>query len=177
MSILCDGPAADQTLRTMYEQHAPILLAYAERFTQDRGIAEDVVQETFVRAWQNLPRLLADPRPVRGWLLHVTRNLLTDAARAARTRPAMPTADFAVSREPSHDGGLDGLLDHTELTEAMRRLSPVHREILIETFFRDAATHTTARRLGVPPGTVRSRLHYALRELHHHLEALDYAAA
>jgi RNA polymerase sigma-70 factor (ECF subfamily) len=160
------GSQADETaLRALYTGHARVLLAYAERFTGDRGLAEEIVQETFLRAWRHLDRLQADPRPPRMWLLHVTRNLLTDAARAARCRPAPPPAYVPVAVEPHADDGLTRFVDHAELADALRRLSPAHRDVVIATFFDDQSLTTTARRLGVPPGTVRSRLHYALREL------------
>jgi len=78
---------ADDALRALYAEHGRAVLAYAERFTSDRGRAEDIVQETFLRAWRQLPGLLEDERPVRAWLLRVTRRLLIDAARAAGARP------------------------------------------------------------------------------------------
>jgi len=155
----------EAALRALYAEHAGLLLAYSERFTGDRGLAEDIVQETFLRAWRHLDRLLADPRPPRVWLLHVVRNLLTDAARAARARPAPPPARTPPAGEPGVDGGLDRLVDEAVLAEALRRLSPAHRQVVIATFYHDQPLTATACSLGVPAGTLRSRLHYALREL------------
>jgi hypothetical protein len=80
---------AGRAVRALYAEHGPALLAYAVRFTADRGRAEDVVQETFLRAWSQLPGLLDDARPARAWLLRVTRRLLIDAARAAHARPML----------------------------------------------------------------------------------------
>jgi RNA polymerase sigma-70 factor (ECF subfamily) len=157
--------AGEAALRALYAEHAGVLLAYSERFTGDRGLAEEIVQETFLRAWRHLDRLQADPRPPRVWLLHVARNLLTDAARAAQTRPAPPLARTVPAIEPRFDGGLSQLVDHSELADALRRLSPAHRQVVIATFYHDEPLTATAHRLGVPAGTVRSRLHYALREL------------
>jgi RNA polymerase sigma-70 factor (ECF subfamily) len=73
----------EDVLLAMYAQHRPAVLAYAEGFTRDRGRAEDIVQETFLRAWRHLPQLLASDRPVRPWLLHV-------AHRLHRRRPRCP---------------------------------------------------------------------------------------
>jgi len=165
---------ADDALSALYAQHGTALLAYAERFTGDRGRAEDIVQETFLRAWRHLPGLLEDERPVRSWLLRVARRLLIDAARAANARPTL--AEDGLSTEPAVDGGLEQLLDQTILLGAMQRLSPVHQHIVIETFFRGTPMHLTAARLGVPAGTVRSRLHYALSQLRRQLEPGQVAA-
>jgi len=153
----------EETLRFLYAEHGRALLAYAERFTGDRGRAEDVVQETFLRAWRQLPGLLEDQRPVRAWLLRVSRRLLVDAARAARARPPLGPAD--PSREPTVDDGVERVLDHAVLTDALRRLSPAHRHIVIETYLLGTPINSTAARLGVPAGTARSRLHYALAQL------------
>ncbi|MDT4964354.1 MAG: polymerase sigma-70 factor, subfamily [Pseudonocardiales bacterium] len=155
-------------LKTLYADHGRALLAYAERFTNDRGRAEDVVQETFLRAWRRLPGLLEDDRSVRAWLFLVTRRLLVDSARAESTRPAL--ADEEPTIEGIVDGGFDRLLDHTILVEAMQRLSEPHQQILVETFFAGHPVHVAAARLGVPPGTARSRLHYAISQLRRQLD-------
>jgi RNA polymerase sigma-70 factor (ECF subfamily) len=158
----------DDALRGLYVEHGAALLAYAERFTADRGRAEDIVQETFLRAWRHLPRLMADERPIRPWLLRVARRLLIDATRAAHARPQI--SDDDVSAEPMVDGGFDRLLDQNVLLDAMRHLSPAHRQIVIETFFVGTPMHLTAARLGMPAGTARSRLHYALGCLRQQLD-------
>jgi RNA polymerase sigma-70 factor, ECF subfamily len=158
----------DDALRTLYAQHRHAVLAYAEGFTQDRGQAEDIVQETFLRAWRHLPRLLADDRPVRPWLLQVARRLLIDAARAARARPVL--AEQKPDADPAVDGGLEHLVDQTVLVDALGQLSERHRQIVVETFYADSPMHVTAARLGVPAGTARSRLHYALDHLRRQLD-------
>ena len=165
----------DDALRELYAQHGAALLAYAERFTNDRGRAEDVVQETFLRAWRHLPRLTEDERPARPWLLRVARRLLIDAARAAAVRPTVALEDRYT--EPSVNGGMDEFLDQSIVLDALRRLSPAHRQIVIETFYFGTPTHITAARLGVPAGTARSRLHYALTQLRRQLESSNCIAA
>ena len=154
---------ADFALRMLYRDHAAALLAYAIWFTDDRQAAEDAVQETFLRAWRHLPRLMGDGRPLRPWLRQVLRNVLTDAARVARNRPTSPLSETAV--EPEVDGGYDTVLDRGLLTRALRRLSPEHRLVLLEIYYRDVPAERAATALGIPAGTVRSRHHYALRAL------------
>ena len=75
---------ADAAIRQLYATHAPALRRYVERFSPDRTGADDIVQETFIRAWRHLPQLSQDDRPIRPWLFRVARNLLTDASRAAK---------------------------------------------------------------------------------------------
>src|SRR5690242_3171939 len=77
----------DAVISQLYSLYAKALRRYVEQFSPDPASAEDIVQETFIRAWRHLPRLSADDRPVRPWLYRVARNLMIDANRAARTRP------------------------------------------------------------------------------------------
>jgi RNA polymerase sigma-70 factor, ECF subfamily len=72
---------ADAAIRQLYFDHAEALFSYVRRFCRDQASADDIVQETFIRAWRHLPRL-RDGRPIRPWLFRVARNLLTDADRA-----------------------------------------------------------------------------------------------
>lgn len=158
---------ADAVVREMYSRHATELHAYAERFCLDSAEADDIVQETFIRAWHHLPKLSADDRPVRPWLYRVARNLLIDADRAARSRPTtVPAQPDAVIGD---DASLDQVLDRQLVCDALQHLSPAHRTMLVETFYRGRTLAAVARKLGIPDGTARSRLHYALHALRRQL--------
>jgi len=165
---------ADAALRQLYSRHARALHGYVERFCRDSASADDIVQETFIRAWRHLPQLSADDRPVRPWLFRVARNLLTDADRAARSRPV--TVQAQPAEDARDDTGLDQVLDRQLVTRALQHLSPAHQAVLVETFYRDGTLATVARQLGIPHGTARSRLHYALHELRRQLQDHDAAA-
>jgi RNA polymerase sigma-70 factor (ECF subfamily) len=165
---------ADAAIRELYSHHAKALHGYVERFCPDRGSADDIVQETLIRAWQHLPRLTADDRPVRPWLFRVARNLLTDADRAARARPVTAPAEAPeVARD---DAGLDQVLDRQLVADALQQLSPAHRTVLVETFYHGRTLATVAHQLGIPDGTARSRLHYALDALRKQLQERDAIA-
>jgi RNA polymerase sigma-70 factor (ECF subfamily) len=135
--------------------------------------AEDALQETFLRAWRNLPRLVSDDRPPRPWLRRVLRRVLIDAARAARARTTRLVEDFAVG---ATDGGFDTVLDREILSTAMQHLSPLHRQVLVGIYYRDLTAEHLAAELGIPVGTVRSRLHYALMSLREQLTSGQGAA-
>jgi RNA polymerase sigma-70 factor (ECF subfamily) len=164
---------ADAAIRQLYATHAAALRRYVERFCPDRTSADDIVQETFIRAWRRLPRLSQDNRPVRPWLFRVARNLLTDAARAARSRPV--SAQPEPEEEMRDDTRLDQVLDRQLVTGALAHLSPAHRMVLLETFYRGGNAATVAHQLGIPHGTARSRVHYALRALRKQLRDPDAA--
>jgi RNA polymerase sigma-70 factor (ECF subfamily) len=165
---------ADAAIRQLYCRHAEALHAYAERFCTDRSNADDVVQETFIRAWRHLPKLSADDRPIRPWLFRVARNQLIDADRAARARPlvvqALPDEDAGT------DAGLDQVLDRELVSAALQHLSLAHRTVLIEAFYNGGSLAAVARKLGIPHGTARSRMHYALLALRQQLRENDAIA-
>lgn len=80
---------AEALIRDLYTEHGRSLLAYTARLTGvDHGFAEDMVPETLLRAWKHADRLTEDVSSVRGWLLTVARNLVTDRLRTKAVRPA-----------------------------------------------------------------------------------------
>ncbi|MEP7024049.1 MAG: sigma-70 family RNA polymerase sigma factor [Actinomycetota bacterium] len=166
---------ADAAIRQLYARHATALLRYVERFCPDRASADDIVQETFIRAWRHLPQLTADNRPIQPWLFRVARNLLTDAARAAKSRPV--TAQPQGDEDSCDDTRLDQVLDRQLVSDALAHLSPAHQAVLVETFYRGGTTKTVAHQLGIPHGTARSRIHYALRALRRELPDYDAIAS
>jgi RNA polymerase sigma-70 factor (ECF subfamily) len=166
--------ASGEALRDLYRDHATALLRYAKWFTDDPAAAEDAVQETFLRAWRHLPRLLADGRPLRPWLRQVLRHVLIDVDRTARAK--RETLHDTMPVEGEVDGGYESLLDRGVLAAVLRDLSPAHREVLVQTYYCDAPAEQVAVRLGIPTGTVRSRLHYALRAVRVQLDALADAS-
>jgi RNA polymerase sigma-70 factor (ECF subfamily) len=94
----CD---ADAAIRQLYTRYGKSLHGYVERFCRDGASADDIVQETFIRAWRHLPQQGADDRPIRPWLFRVACNLLIDADRAARSRPMTvqaETTDAGITR-------------------------------------------------------------------------------
>ncbi len=171
-AITCDHDRrlpgdADAAIRQLYCHHSDALHLYVERFCPDPASADDIVQETFIRAWRHLPRLSADDRPIRPWLFRVARNLLIDADRAARARPLVSQAP--LEEDGQTDSGLDQVLDRELVSAALQRLSPAPQAVLVEAFYNGNSLVGVARELGIPHGTARSRLHYALQALRQQL--------
>ncbi len=159
-----DGGTAERELRALYDAHALALLRYALRLCDgDRALAEDLVQETLVRAWRNLDRLDPSAAPVRPWLFTVANHLAIDAHRARSARPR-EVGDGALVGMPGLDR-LEGELDRIIVTDALQSLSAEHRAVIVETYYRGHTVAEAAAVLGIPPGTVKSRCYYALRAL------------
>jgi RNA polymerase sigma-70 factor, ECF subfamily len=143
-------------------EHSEALLAYVQRLVHgDRQLAEDIVQETLLRAWTNRDRVPAGSR--RPWLFVTARHLVIDAYRARRARPIEVSAEL-VDLAPKLDD-LDATLDAIVVADALRTLSPEHRVVLFDSYYRGQTASQIAEARGIPPGTVRSRMHYALQAM------------
>ncbi|WP_112470008.1 sigma-70 family RNA polymerase sigma factor [Streptomyces triticisoli] len=158
----------EELLRTLYAEHAGPLFHYVLRLTSgDWQWAEDVVQETLLRAWQHPAAFDPARGPARAWLCTVARNLVIDAHRARQARPAEAGGEMlerAAEQTPGEDG-IEQALQSWAVADAVRTLSPDHRAVLLETYYRGRTMAEAARVLGIPVGTVKSRTYYALHAL------------
>jgi len=159
-------------MRALHEEHGDALFAHALRLAGgDRQRAEDLVQETLLRAWRHPESLDPERGSVRAWLFTTARNVAIDAWRRRSARVGEVVTDEVPEPPPAVDEA-DRAVEAWTVAEALGRLSPLHREVLIECFYRGRSVSEAAARLGVPPGTVKSRTHYALRSLRLILEEM-----
>lgn len=159
-----------QLLRALHDEHAGALWSYVVSLTGgDHTRAQDVVQETLLRAWRHPTVLDQSTRSARSWLFTVARNLVIDESRSGHRRK-----EVAAERLPERDvyDNTDSVLQAWLVAEALTKLSDQHRQALIECFYRGHSVSEAATRLGVPAGTVKSRLHYGLRALRLVLEEM-----
>ncbi|MGH3383560.1 MAG: sigma-70 family RNA polymerase sigma factor [Nocardioidaceae bacterium] len=162
-------------MRQLHDEHGPALWRFCLRLVgNDHGRAEDVVQETMLRAWRHRDVLETSPPALRAWLYTVARNIVIDGWRSPRTRSETPVAE--VPEGGPQDDESDQLLLSWIVADALTRLSPDHRAVLLECYYRGRPVAEAARRLGVPEGTVKSRTHYALRALKLALEEMGVSA-
>jgi RNA polymerase sigma-70 factor, ECF subfamily len=166
----------DETaLRAAYDAHADELFGFAQNQLRDRGLAEEAVQETFLRAWRSADRYEPEKGSLRTWLFSICRNVVIDLARHRAVRPIR--ADVPVEDQllpVSDDDVFDRSLTTFQVEEALRRLTDEHRTVLMETFYKGLPATEVAVELSVPVGTVRSRQYYALRALRLALEEMGW---
>ncbi|WP_445330546.1 sigma-70 family RNA polymerase sigma factor [Streptomyces sp. GSL17-111] len=169
-AVVADRTSQDDALmRALYDEHAGPLLAFVLRLVGgDRHRAEDVVQETLLRAWRNAEQLQRATGSVRPWLVTVARRIVIDGHRNRKARPQEVDAT-PLEAIPAADE-IDRALRLMTISEAMADLTDAHREALVETYFKGRTVNEAAEVLRVPPGTVRSRVFYALRSMKLSLE-------
>jgi RNA polymerase sigma-70 factor (ECF subfamily) len=153
-------------IRVLYDEHAAALWRYALRLTGDRARAEDVVQETLLRAWEH-PEVADDSeRSARAWLFTVARNMIIDERRSSRFRNEVSSLDGSGgATERAGPDEVNAALDRQLIGDALAQLSPEHRAVVRRSYDLGWTTARIADDLQIAEGTVKSRLHYALRAL------------
>ncbi|MEU6348472.1 sigma-70 family RNA polymerase sigma factor [Streptomyces sp. NPDC047072] len=168
---MSDARPAALSLLPAAERHRPHLLRYANRLTAgDLHRAEDIVQETMLRAWLNDLDVHDEDHRI-AWLRRVAHNLAVDAHRRDRSVPVDTLPEDALHRPGVTGDPADTVVERQVVRRALGRLSPEHREVLFHIHLRDRTRAETARVIGVPQGTVKSRNHYALEAMRREIPA------
>ena len=141
-----------EAMRSLYRIYGGELFGFANRSLGDRGLAEEIVQEVFLRAWRHAGRYDPSRAAVRTWLYQIARHAIIDARRRAAARPGL-----------AHDAGDD---------EAAGGATLEHRQMIRMAQFRGLSMREIADHTGLPLGTVKSRTWYALRSLRLVLEEM-----
>jgi RNA polymerase sigma-70 factor, ECF subfamily len=155
---------ADELVTALYTDNGPFVLAYVTSLLKDRFLAEDVVQETMLRAWRHCAQLSEEKGSVRGWLIKVAHNIAMDKIRMRRSRP-VEVAEDAAPEEPVVADHADAVVTALHVRRALAKLTPEHRAVLVQIYLNGCTAREAAARLGIPEGTVFSRSYYALRIL------------
>lgn len=160
--ISCDREAFVRGLHARYARH---LLRVVCRYTNgDRQWAEDVVQETMLRAWRHADLLQrGEHTSLLPWLVTAARRMVINDLRAKRARP--PEADGELLRVVPVPDHTDRTLDRAVVNGALATLSDPHRDVIVAIYLNGWPLNDVAGALDVPVGTVKSRAHYALRAL------------
>ncbi|MEV3987737.1 sigma-70 family RNA polymerase sigma factor [Streptomyces sp. NPDC049837] len=155
----------ERALEELQREHGPALLSFLLGLTYgDKQRAEDLLQETLVRAWQHPEAFEAPYESMRPWLFTVGRRLAIDARRSRMARPT-EIGDGVLAGTPDPSDVTESAVAALDVRAAVRELSPEHRAVLVRIYFDGLTVNEAAADLGIPAGTVKSRSHYALRAL------------
>lgn len=171
--LLARAAAGDHepTLRALYQRYETRLYGFGLRLLGgDRGLAEELVQESFVRLWQAAERFDPERGTVRALLFTIARRVAADLRRRPSSRSFAPEVEDAGAL----DAKADEVLLSVTVREAMMSLSPAHREVLVLAYDHDLRLTDIAARLQLPLGTVKTRSFYALRALRQALRERGY---
>ena len=158
----------DDAARRLYRKYRMELLRFGVHVLHDQGLAEEMVQETFIRFCQRARSYDAGRGPVRGWLFTMAKSAAVDIARRPSSRPFLPVEDFQLP--PQYDT-VDQALTVFTVDRALDKLPSIYAEVM--RLVRDGLTQSEiAGRLGIPIGTVKSRTAKAAGTLRAELASL-----
>jgi RNA polymerase sigma-70 factor (ECF subfamily) len=179
MTRAANGDTA--ALETLYDRYASAVMGLALKIMGDRAIAEEVVQETFWRAWRNAGSFHAGRGPFPGWLFGIARNLSIDLWRRRKNRPlpAYETGDeqqIDLIPDPETDVAESAwvLVKHQRVRAALSALPPAQRQVIELAYFRGLTRQEIAKSLGEPLGTIHTRARLALQKLRESLQAQGF---
>ena len=157
-----------EPLAGLYRLYGSRLFGLGLRLLGERGMAEEMVQETFVRLWRSAPRYDPARGTVKTFVFTIARRVAVDQLRRSASRP------LAWGNEPAKDeptnGDFDALVLSLDVRDAIEGLPRKHRSVLELILDEDLSQHAIAERLGIPLGTVKTRSFYGMRALRLELE-------
>lgn len=163
--------ATGEALRALYRSYAGELYGFALNALGDRGAAEEIVQEVFLRAWRHAGRYDPARAGVRTWLYQIARHAIIDARRRAAVRPGLPLHEPGPGSEPVGESVEQAMLGW-QVAMALERLSADHRQMIRLAHVQGLTMREIAEHTDLPVGTVKSRTWYALRQLRLVLEEM-----
>lgn len=169
--LLAQVAAGDRqvALGELYGRYERRLYGLGLKLLGDQSLAEELVQETFLRLWRNAAQFDPDRGSVATYIFTIARRIAVDLWRRPSSRPFQPEAeDEAAPGDP-----VERVLVGLTVRDALDSLSADHRQVLELSYRRDLNQRAIAERLGVPLGTVKTRTYHGLRALKRALEARD----
>ncbi|MDQ3664266.1 MAG: sigma-70 family RNA polymerase sigma factor [Actinomycetota bacterium] len=158
----------DGGIDAAYAAHGAELYRFALRGLGDDGAAQDVVQETFLRAWRSADRYDSEVASLRVWLFAIARNAMIDRARASAVRPWEANVQDVSAADAANgkvEDPIEQLMRSWMVQEALQRISDQHRTAIVETHLKERPYGEVAAEQGIPIGTLRGRVFYGLKSL------------
>jgi RNA polymerase sigma-70 factor, ECF subfamily len=173
----CAGLCTPDGFAAAHRAHRRWLLVRCRGLLGDPGAAEDAVQETFLRAWAACRSFDPAAGPTLAtWLGTIARNVAVDALRARAVRPRLAVEGDDGPEERANSGAVDAALQRMVLLDALSGVSEEHRGVVLLAVVRDRPYADVAAALDIPVGTVKSRVHHALRGMRRALDRTEFAA-
>ena len=167
-------PRGIDDLRVLYDLHGSEIFRFCHRLVGDRGMAEEAMQETFLRAWRSADSWNPGSGSIRTWMYAVARNVCIDALRSRGRRFGLESAPDHSEPASVDDPRFDSVLSSWMLEEALRRLPAEQRDALVLTYVRDRPYAEIAATLSIPEATLRTRVFYGLKSLRNILEEMGW---
>lgn len=159
-------------MRSLYRTYGGELYGFALNCLGDRGLAEEIVQDVFTRVWRHAESFDPDRATFRTWIYGIARNAIIDIERRRSVRPGLVAREDEVGEIAASNDSIERALLGWQVSAALARLTPEHRQVIRLAHFQGLRLREIAELTGLPLGTVKSRVSYALRGLRLALEEM-----
>jgi RNA polymerase sigma-70 factor (ECF subfamily) len=171
VALLREQPATG--IAALYDRYGRLIFSMALRVVQDRGAAEEITQDVFMRCWRNLDRYQPSQGGLASWLLSITHNRAIDELRSRRGKDARrEISDEVLQPQATIDPGFDEALLRGEIQKALQILPVAQRDVIELVFWNGLTRREIAERLSLPLGTVHTRLRLGMDKLRETLRQL-----
>ena len=166
-----DKGESGYSIENLMREYGNEVLRTAYMYVKDHAAAEDCFQEAFIKAYKNLDNFRGESS-IKTWLIRITVNVCKDYLKSAYQRHMVPMMDFEEDAIVSEDDyeEVENADRNRQILEAVESLPDNYREVVMCVFYNEMSIEETARAVGVPEGTVKSRLHRAKEQLKNKLE-------
>lgn len=159
---------AEAFVQRLADQHGDALFGWAKGRFADRRDAEEVVSAALTKAWRNYSQFDESRGSERAWVFGILKTTAVDHYRSSRRHlRSVGTTELA---DTPVELPIDAMTDSTLVRDGLMSLSNEHREVLVSAYFGGLSVGEIAARVGIPEGTVKSRLYYGMRALRSALE-------
>jgi RNA polymerase sigma-70 factor (ECF subfamily) len=171
VALLREQPAAG--IAALYDRYGRLIFSMALRVVQDRGAAEEITQDVFLRCWRSLDRYQPSQGSLASWLLSITHNRAIDELRSRRGKDSRrEISDEVLQPQSAVDPGFDEALLRGEIQKALQILPVAQRDVIELVFWNGLTRREIAEQLSLPLGTVHTRLRLGMDKLRETLRRL-----
>jgi RNA polymerase sigma-70 factor (ECF subfamily) len=171
VALLREQPAAG--IAALYDRYGRLIFSMALRVVQDRGAAEEITQDVFMRCWRNLDRYQPSQGSLAAWMLSITHNRAIDELRSRRGKDMRrEISDDILQPQAAIDPGFEEALLRGEIQQALQTLPVAQRDVIELVFWNGLTRREIAERLSLPLGTVHTRLRLGMGKLREALRQL-----
>ncbi len=171
VALLREQPAAG--IAALYDRYGRLIFSVALRVVQDRGAAEEITQDVFLRCWRSLDRYQPNQGSLASWMLSITHNRAIDELRSRRGKDTRrEISDDILQPQAAIDPRFEEALLRGEIQQALQMLPVAQRDVIELVFWNGLTRREIAERLSLPLGTVHTRLRLGMDKLRESLRQL-----
>lgn len=154
-----------KALAFLYDKYGDVLYGIAHKIVHSEDLAQDIVQEAFIKIWKNGPNYDPKKGTIFTWALNITRNLAIDKTRSAAFKKRQHVLEIGTKIDNTTAFSVENRPEHIGLKSQVNELDPKYKEVIDLIYFRGYTQSEVKELLGIPLGTVKSRIRIGLREL------------